>query len=80
MRMGEPFSGAFELDKDTDNTVRIVEEPVFDANQLPAIGHSAFTARLYLASAVACRTITATTTHGTSRFASEYDDRVGDLL
>lgn len=40
MSMGEPFSGPFELDKDTDNTVRFVEGPVFDANQLPTIGHS----------------------------------------
>ena len=41
---------------------------------------AAFAAGLDFASAAACRTITATTTRGTSRFVSEYDDIGRDPL
>jgi hypothetical protein len=41
---------------------------------------SAFTANLDFSSAAASRTMTATAASGTSRFVSECDDSVGDLL
>ena len=41
---------------------------------------SAFTTDLNFSRAAACRTMTATTASGTSRFVSEHDDGVGEML